>query len=110
MQNKKPKVAIVHDWLVAYAGADRVVDCMHHVFPDAVIYTLVYDRQEDRVVTLTEALELAGTTEDALCRGAEGARSGGKPGGLGSFQKIYICSLCCSCHRFPDFCGSSSVR
>ena len=38
------KVAIVHDWLVTYAGADRVVDCMHHVFPDAVIYTLVYDK------------------------------------------------------------------
>ncbi len=38
---------------------------------DGDIYTLVYDRQEDRVVTLTEALELAGTTEDALCRGAE---------------------------------------
>lgn len=32
MKNGKPKVAIVHDWLVAYAGADRVVDCMHHVF------------------------------------------------------------------------------
>lgn len=31
MKNGKPKVAIVHDWLVAYAGADRVVDCMHHV-------------------------------------------------------------------------------
>ena len=41
MKNGKPKVAIVHDWLVAYAGADRVVDCMHHVFPDAPIYTLV---------------------------------------------------------------------
>ena len=45
MNNKKPKVAIVHDWLVTYAGADRVVDCMHHVFPDAVIYTLVYDEK-----------------------------------------------------------------
>ena len=44
MGNKKPKVAIVHDWLVGYAGGDRVVDCMHHVFPDAPIYTLVYDK------------------------------------------------------------------
>ena len=44
MQEKKPKVAIVHDWLVGYAGGDRVVDCMHHIFPDAPIYTLVYDR------------------------------------------------------------------
>ena len=46
MQNNKLKVAIVHDWLVSYAGADRVVDCMHHVFPDAPIYTLVYDREK----------------------------------------------------------------
>ena len=44
MVNKKPKVAIVHDWLVGYAGGDRVVDCMHHIFPDAPIYTLVYDK------------------------------------------------------------------
>ena len=29
MKNGKPRVAIVHDWLVTYAGADRVVDCMH---------------------------------------------------------------------------------
>lgn len=46
MQNNKLKVAIVHDWLVSYAGADRVVDCMHHVFPDAPIYTLVYDEKK----------------------------------------------------------------
>lgn len=37
------KVAIVHDWLVTYAGADRVVDQLHSLFPDAPIYTLVYD-------------------------------------------------------------------
>jgi len=38
------KTAIVHDWLVTYAGADRVVDQIHQSFPDAVIYTLVYDK------------------------------------------------------------------
>lgn len=37
------RVAIVHDWLVNYAGADRVVEQMHELFPDAPIYTLVYD-------------------------------------------------------------------
>lgn len=41
---KNLKVAIVHDWLVAYAGADRVVDQMRRLFPQAVIYTLVYDK------------------------------------------------------------------
>ena len=33
MKNGKPKVAIVHDWLVAYAGADRVVDLYAPCFP-----------------------------------------------------------------------------
>lgn len=40
------KTAIVHDWLVTYAGADRVVDQIHQAFPDAVIYTLVYDKSK----------------------------------------------------------------
>ena len=35
MGNKKPKVAIVHDWLVGYAGGARVADCIRHVFPGA---------------------------------------------------------------------------
>ena len=43
MSKKEPKVAIVHDWLVGYSGGERVVDAMKHVFPNAVIYTLVYD-------------------------------------------------------------------
>lgn len=46
---------------------------------DGDFYALVYDRQKDRVVTLTEALELAGTTEDALCRGAEEYLNGELP-------------------------------
>lgn len=37
------KIAIVHDWLVTYAGADRVVDQLHQLFPSAPIYTLVFD-------------------------------------------------------------------
>ena len=48
---------------------------------DGDFYALVYDRQKDRVVTLTEALELAGTTEDALCRGAEEYLNGELPEG-----------------------------
>jgi glycosyltransferase involved in cell wall biosynthesis len=40
------KIAIVHDWLVTYAGADRVVDQLHQLFPGAPIYTLVYDRKQ----------------------------------------------------------------
>lgn len=39
------KVAIMHDWFSSYAGADRLTDQLHHVFPDAPIYTLIYNEK-----------------------------------------------------------------
>ncbi len=33
------KVAIVHDYLKEYGGAERVVEVLHEIFPDAPIYT-----------------------------------------------------------------------
>ena len=35
------KIAIVHDWLVAYAGSERVVEQMLQVFPCADVFSLV---------------------------------------------------------------------
>jgi glycosyltransferase involved in cell wall biosynthesis len=35
------KVAIVHDWLVTYAGAERVLEQMLAVYPDADIFSLI---------------------------------------------------------------------
>jgi glycosyltransferase involved in cell wall biosynthesis len=35
------KVAIVHDWLVTYAGAERVLEQMLAVYPDADLFTLI---------------------------------------------------------------------
>lgn len=40
------KVAIVHDWLVNYGGAERVVEQMLKIYPDADIFTLVYDEKK----------------------------------------------------------------
>ena len=40
------KVAIVHDWLVNYGGAERVVEAMLSIYPDADIFTLVYDKKK----------------------------------------------------------------
>ncbi len=37
------KVAIVHDWMVSYGGAERVVLALHEIWPDAPIYTAAYD-------------------------------------------------------------------
>lgn len=36
------KVAIVHDYIKEYGGAERVLEALHEVFPDATIFTLVY--------------------------------------------------------------------
>ena len=40
------KVAIVHDWLVNYGGAESVVESILKIYPDADIFTLVYDKRK----------------------------------------------------------------
>jgi glycosyltransferase involved in cell wall biosynthesis len=39
------KVALVHDYLNQMGGAERVVMAFHQLFPDAPIYTSIYDAQ-----------------------------------------------------------------
>ena len=39
------KIALVHDYLVQYGGAERVLECFTELFPDAPIYTIVHDKQ-----------------------------------------------------------------
>lgn len=46
MAARKPKVAIVHDWLTNMGGAEPLVLEIHKLFPDAPIYTSVYDRDK----------------------------------------------------------------
>lgn len=41
--SKQPKIAIVHDWLTNMGGAEPLVLEIHKLFPDAPIYTSVYD-------------------------------------------------------------------
>jgi glycosyltransferase involved in cell wall biosynthesis len=40
---RAPRVAIVHDWLTNQGGAERVVMALHKAYPDAPIYTSVYE-------------------------------------------------------------------
>lgn len=40
---EKLNVALVHDWLVTAGGAEKVLWQFHLLFPEAPIYTLVYD-------------------------------------------------------------------
>lgn len=39
------KIALVHDYLVQYGGAERVLECFTELFPYAPIYTLVYNKK-----------------------------------------------------------------
>lgn len=36
------KVALVHDYIKEYGGAERVLEVLHDMFPDAPVYTSVY--------------------------------------------------------------------
>jgi len=39
------KIALVHDYLVQYGGAEGVLQAFREVFPEAPIYTLIHDRE-----------------------------------------------------------------
>ena len=41
MEERKRRIAIVHDWLVTYAGAERVLEQMIKCYPDADLFSLV---------------------------------------------------------------------
>ena len=44
--NKNMKIAIVHDFLLKLGGAERVVKVLADLFPEAPIYTLLYDEKK----------------------------------------------------------------
>ncbi|HEX6416684.1 MAG TPA: glycosyltransferase [Candidatus Saccharimonadales bacterium] len=56
---KQPKIAIVAEFLTVMGGAERVVYELHKAFPDAPIYTAIYD--EDRVLPEFKKLDVRTT-------------------------------------------------
>lgn len=40
------KIALVHDYLIQYGGAERVLECITEIWPYAPIYTLIYDEEK----------------------------------------------------------------
>lgn len=42
-KNSKLKVALVHDYLREYGGAERVVEALHEIFPEAPLYVSFVD-------------------------------------------------------------------
>ena len=61
------RVAIVHDYLAQAGGAERVIEAMHALWPDAPIYTSIYDpdatlpsfRQMDIRTSFLQAFKVA---------------------------------------------------
>jgi glycosyltransferase involved in cell wall biosynthesis len=39
------RVAIIHDYLNQYGGAERVLEALHELYPSAPVYTSIYDPQ-----------------------------------------------------------------
>lgn len=39
------KIALVHDYLIDYGGAERVLEVLHQMYPKAPIYTILVDRK-----------------------------------------------------------------
>lgn len=46
MDIKDLKVALVHDFLDQYGGAERVLEVLCEIFPEAPIFTLLYDKEK----------------------------------------------------------------
>ncbi|PIP28272.1 MAG: glycosyl transferase [Candidatus Moranbacteria bacterium CG23_combo_of_CG06-09_8_20_14_all_35_22] len=47
-QFKDKKIALVHDFLNQYGGAEKVLEVLAEMFPEAPIYTLLYDKEKMR--------------------------------------------------------------
>ncbi|KGS11518.1 glycosyl transferase, partial [Pseudomonas coronafaciens] len=44
------KIAIVHDWLVTYAGAERVLASLINIWPDADLFAVIdFLNDQDRL-------------------------------------------------------------
>jgi glycosyltransferase involved in cell wall biosynthesis len=57
------KVAILHDYLNQYGGAERVLEAFLEMYPEADLYTLLYDRERTKSVfegrvTETSAMDI----------------------------------------------------
>lgn len=46
MPTKAIKIAFIHDWLTVNGGAERVLGVLHQMYPDAPIYTTIYNKDK----------------------------------------------------------------
>lgn len=53
-KNSELKIAIVHDFLIKFGGAERVLLALHEMFPEAPIYTLLYKKSSPELKPFTD--------------------------------------------------------
>ena len=41
----KPRIALVHDWLLGLGGAEKTLKVLHEMFPEAPVYTFFYNKK-----------------------------------------------------------------
>lgn len=46
IRNNESEIAIVHDYLNQYGGAERVLEALHDIYPSAPVYTSMYARDK----------------------------------------------------------------
>ena len=46
MAKKQPRIALVTDWMTSFGGENRVLYALHEMYPDAPIYTTMYNKSE----------------------------------------------------------------
>jgi glycosyltransferase involved in cell wall biosynthesis len=42
---KQPRIALIHDYLIEYGGAERVLEALHELYPDAPVYTSFINKE-----------------------------------------------------------------
>lgn len=63
---QKPKVCIVHDFLVEFGGAEKTVEALAEIFPEAPIYTALYKPQKMEGVLKNRKIISANSVSDKL--------------------------------------------
>ena len=53
------RVAIIHDYLNQYGGAERVLEALHALYPTAPVYTSIYDPAATRLAAPLSQIFLA---------------------------------------------------
>lgn len=52
------RIALVHDFLTKLGGAEKVLQVLHKIYPDAPVYTLLYDKKGTKDIFENDSYEI----------------------------------------------------